>query len=211
MRKAFGIALTALLIGASPLPEEPFGVAPVEAPGDKITSMIWRGLQRDMQADERVVTKCRADPACGSPAALRFIAIVDEAKQYQGRALLGHLNRAVNVAIPWTRSGAPWQSPLEALASRGDCKSYAVTKYAALGAAGIAPNDRRLVEVWDNARPLQTHLVVVVRVEQHWLILDNQTMSLVESTHKSSYQPLHVLDQSGVRDFPPLAPAGGPL
>jgi hypothetical protein len=28
--------------------------------------------------------------------ALRFIAIVDEARRYQGRALLGHINRAVN-------------------------------------------------------------------------------------------------------------------
>src|SRR5665811_1081246 len=125
MRKVFRIgALSALLIGASPLPDEPFGVAPVEAPGDKTISVIWRGLQRDMQADERTVIKCRADPACGSPAALRFIAIVDKTRQYQGRALLGHINRAVNLAIPSTRQDAPWQSPLEALASRGDCKSY---------------------------------------------------------------------------------------
>lgn len=214
MRKTFGIVLIALLlVGASPFPDEdePFGVAPIEAPGDKDISTIWRGLQRDMQEDERTVIKCRADPACGSAAALRFIAIVDEMRQYQGRALLGHINRAVNLAIPSTRQGAPWQSPLEALASHGDCKSYAVTKYAILGAAGIALNDRRLVTVWDNAHPLETHLVVVVRVERHWLILDNRTMSLVESTGKPSYQPLHVLDHSGVRDFPPLAPVGGPL
>ena len=204
-------ALTALLIGASPLAGEPFDVATVPAAPDSAISAIWRDLQPAMQADEQTVIACRADPACGSPAALRFIAIVDEARQYQGRALLGHINRAVNLTIPPTRGGVSWRSPLKALASSGDCKSYAVTKYAALGAAGIAPEDRRLVMVWDNAHPLETHLVVAARVALRWLILDNRTLILADSTDRSAYQPLHVIDHSGVRDFPPLARVGGPL
>jgi predicted transglutaminase-like cysteine proteinase len=130
---------------------------------------------------------------------------------YRGRALLGHINRAINLAIPTTRGGVSWQSPLKALASFGDCKTYAVTKYAALGAAGIAPEDRRLVMVWDNAHPQETHLVVVVRVGRRWLILDNRTLTLADSTDQQAYQPLHVFDHSGVRDFPPLAPVGAPL
>lgn len=196
-------ALTALLIGVSPLAAEPFGVATVPAaPDSAIISAIWRDLQSSIRADEQIVVACHANPACGSPVAIRFIAIVDEARQYQGRALLGHINRAVNLAIPTTRGGVSWQSPLKALASSGDCKSYAVTKYVALGAAGIAPEDRRLVMVWDNAHPLETHLVVVVRVALRWLILDNRTQTLVDSTDYPAYQPLHVFDHSGVRDFP---------
>lgn len=212
MRKAFPIgALTALLISASPFENEPFGVATVEATNGPITA-IWQGLQSDMRADELTVIACRADPACDSPAALRFIAIVDEAMQYEGRARVGHINRAVNLAIETTRADVPWQSPLKALASAGDCKSYAVTKYAALGDAGIAPDDRRLVMVLDRARLLETHLVVVVRVAQQWLILDNLTFTLVESTGQPTYEPLHALDHSGVRDFPPAVPvARGPL
>ena len=203
--------LTILLIGASPLAAEPFGVATVPAAPDSRLSAIWRDLQLAMRADEQTIVVCRANPACGSPAALRFIAIVDEARRYQGRALLGHINRAVNLAIPTTRGGVSWQSPLKALASFGDCKTYAVTKYAALGAAGIAPEDRQLVMVWDNAHPQETHLVVVVRVARRWLILDNRTLTLAYSTDQQAYQPLHVFDHSGVRDFPPLAPVGAPL
>lgn len=198
--------LTIWLIGASPLAAEPFGVATVPAADSRI-SAIWRDLQAAMRADEQIIIVCRANPACGSPAALRFIAIVDEARRYQGRALLGHINRAVNLAIPTTRGDVSWQSPLKALASSGDCKSYAVTKYAALGAAGIAPEDRRLVIVWDNARPQETHLVVVVRVARRWLILDSRTLTLADSDDQQAYQPLHSFDHSGVRDFPPLAPA----
>jgi predicted transglutaminase-like cysteine proteinase len=201
--------LAILLIGASPLAAEPFGVATVPAPDSRI-SAIWRDLQPAIRADEQTLGVCRANPGCGSPAALRFIAIVDEARRYQGRALLGHINRAVNLAIPTTRGGVSWQSPLKALASFGDCKSYAVTKYAALGAAGIAPEDRRLVMVWDNARPQETHLVVLVRVARRWLILDNRSLTLADSNDQQAYQPLHAFDHSGVRDFPPLA-GGAPL
>jgi predicted transglutaminase-like cysteine proteinase len=202
--------LTILLIGASPLAAEPCGVATVPAPDSRI-SAIWRDLQPAIRADEQTIVVCRANPGCGSPAALRFIAIVDEARRYQGRALLGHINRAVNLAIPTTRGGVSWQSPLKALASFGDCKSYAVTKYAALGAAGIAPEDRRLVMVWDNARPQETHLVVVVRVAGRWLILDNRTLTLADSNDQQAYQPLHAFDHSGVRDFPAVGPGGAPL
>lgn len=203
--------LTILLIGASPLAAEPFGVATIPAAPDSRLSAIWRDLQRAMRADEQTIVVCRANPACGSPAALRFIAIVDEARRYQGRALLGHINRAVNLAIPTTRGVVSWQSPLKALASFGNCKTYAVTKYAALGAAGIAPEDRRLVMVRDNAHPQETHLVVMVSVAQRWLILDNRTLTLADSTDQQAYQPLHVFDHSGVRDFPPLAPVGAQL
>jgi predicted transglutaminase-like cysteine proteinase len=212
MGNAFRIgALTALLIGASPLADEPFGITTVPAP-DGAISAIWRDLQPAMRTDEQTVTACRVNPACGSPAALRFIAIVDEAKLHEGLARVGHINRAVNLAIQAQRDGmGTWKSPLAALASPGDCKSYAVTKYAALGAAGIAPDDRRLVMVWDNARPTQTHLIVVVRVEQRWLILDSRSLIMVDSTRAPAYQPLLTLDHSGVREFPPLPPVGGPL
>ena len=201
MRRGFYIGvLTALLTGTSPSAEEPFGVAVVEATDSPI-SALWRGLQSDIQADERTVVACRADPACGSTAAQRFIAIVDDALRYKGRARIGHINRAVNRVIETTRGEVSWMSPLKALASPGDCKSYAVTKYAVLGAAGIAPEDRRLVMVADRAHPLEKHLVVAVRVAMQWLILDNLTLTLVESTGQQAYQPLHMLDHTGVWDF----------
>ena len=151
-----------------------------------------------MRADEQAVAACRADPGCGSPGALRFIAIVDGAKLHKGLTRIGQINRALNLAIPAQRDGmGTWKSPLAALVSPGDCKSYAVTKYAALAAAGIAPDDRRLAIVWGKARPAETHLIVVVRVDRRWLILDSQSLIMTESTG-ATYQPLHVIDQSGV-------------
>jgi hypothetical protein len=56
-------------IGASPLAAEPFGVATVPAAPDSRLSAIWRDLQPAMRADEQTIVVCRANPACGSPAA----------------------------------------------------------------------------------------------------------------------------------------------
>ena len=77
-----------------------------------------------------------------------------------------------------------------------------MVKYAALVDAGIAVGDRRLVMIFDKAHPQETHLIVVVRVDLQWLILDDETLTLVQSTGKPTYQPLHTFDETGVRDFP---------
>lgn len=180
--------------------DEPFGLPTVEAPSSSL-SVIWRQLLLDIEADERTVARCRAQPdGCGSPAALRFIEIVDEARQYEGRARVGHINRAVNLAIHPTRDGV-WRSPLDALASPGDCKNYAVTKYAALGDAGIPANDRRLIIVHLKSPQQGAHLVVAARISAKWVLLDNRSMTLVESTARHDYLPILALDHSGVREF----------
>jgi predicted transglutaminase-like cysteine proteinase len=198
------LGIVGSLICTDALADDPFGIATVPAPEGGL-STIWFGLQQAIEADELTIKACRADRACGSPAALRLIAIVDEAKRSKGRAMLGHINRSINLAVVGTRADVPWRSPLAALVAPGDCKSYAIAKYAALADAGIAPVDRRLVMVWDNVRPRGTHMVVVVREGARWLILDNRTMTLVESTEVPSYQPLREFDATGVRDFPALA------
>ncbi len=125
------------------------------------------------------IASCRAEPNCDSAAAKRFIAIVDEALQHQGRALLGHLNRAVNAAIPIARGDVPLYAPLAALLSRR-LQELAMVKYIALGDAGVAAADRKIILVWNNARPDETHVVAVVREGERWLILDSLTLTLVE-------------------------------
>jgi predicted transglutaminase-like cysteine proteinase len=207
MTKALLIAALAGLIITAPiiLPPTvpPFGIVTVTAPPGSLSTM-WQGLRLDMLIDDEMVLACRSNPSCGSPAALRFIAIVAEAMTFQGRALVGHINRAVNSDIATTRHDVPWLSPLAAMAVPGDCKSYAVTKYAALGEAGIAPADRKLVIIYDRAHPKETHLIVVVWVDWQWLILDDETLTLVDSNSKPTYEPLHTLDENGVRDFPAI-------
>ena len=47
--------------------------------------------------DQEAVDACAGNPLPDCGAALKLIAIVKEARSYQGRALLGHINRAINL------------------------------------------------------------------------------------------------------------------
>jgi len=183
--------------------DEPFGVATVPSHSTYLAA-IWRDLRSAVAEDESVVAFCRIDPDCGLGVALRLIGFVQEARRYQGREMIGHLNRAINLAIARTRQDVAWLPPLTALGQPGDCKSYAMAKYLALGEAGVATMDRRLVMVRLKTAPSEKHLVVIVRDVDRWLILDNRTSALVDSTAAHAYEPLQEFDVDGVRDFEPV-------
>jgi predicted transglutaminase-like cysteine proteinase len=186
------IIVAVLLLGtaAQADSEEPFGLPTVVAREGSLW-INWQQLQSEIRSDELIIAQCRAQPGiCASPVALRFIAIVNEAREYEGFPRIGHLNRAINLAIRAKSSGEMWVSPLAALASEvGDCKSYSVIKYVALNDAGIAADDLRIVIVRIRSRG-ENHAVVGVRNAGHWLILDNRRMALVESSQLHDYLPL---------------------
>src|SRR3984893_14481400 len=60
----------------------------------------WLDVERKLD-DERVqLALCDGDrERCASPAALRLLTIVDAARAREGRARLGEINRAINLAI----------------------------------------------------------------------------------------------------------------
>jgi predicted transglutaminase-like cysteine proteinase len=166
----------------------------------------WRTLRERMRLEQRLVSLCRADPAaCPSDAATLFMAVVDAARLREGRALLGEINRAVNLAVrPVSddkRFGADtWTSPLVTLASgQGDCEDYAIAKLAALWAAGVAEKDTRLVIVRD-PRAGEDHALAMVRFDGQWLALDNRRFTLIEAAHLT-YQPLFAIGGDNVRAF----------
>jgi predicted transglutaminase-like cysteine proteinase len=183
---------------------EPFGVATTPSRSAGLITR-WLDLQTALAKDEVEINHCRIDANCESAAAQRYIAIIDEARRYSGRAMIGHLNRGVNGAIQSTRAIVPWLSPLAALSQPGDCKSYAIVKYLALGELGIPASDRRLVLLRGVSRPGETHLVVLVRDNDRWIILDNRTLTLVDSIAADHYEPLIEFSANGVRDFGPYS------
>ena len=200
MKLAAGLLAIAVLTLGRVHAMEPFGLDAVPSKSADLIS-VWRDLRLELAQDEAEIRLCRIEPACGSLAAKRFISIVDDARRYGGRQMLGHLNRSINGAIPATRANVPWLSPLAALARAGDCKSYAIAKYLALAEAGIAADDRRLVLLKVRMPSTELHLAVLVRDGERWLILDNRTLTLVDSTETRQYAPLHEFDENGVRDY----------
>ncbi len=191
--------------------DEPFGLSSTLAK-EGTWWLTWNRLQAQMLVEEPVIARCSHEPgACTSEAAARFVAIVKEGDGQNGLARIGHINRAVNLAIRF-KEGTSWASPLETLsAGVGDCKHYALMKYAALQFSGVARDDVRIIVVKIKSLGA-SHMVLGVREAGQWLILDNRTFELVNSRDLVNYEPLYSFDYRGVHQFvAPAAPKVAPV
>jgi predicted transglutaminase-like cysteine proteinase len=180
-------------------PSDPFGNHTIELNKEARLVAIWEFLKDQMLLDKARFHYCIEFSDVPCPEVSALMKIVEEARQNQGKALLAHLNRSINLMI----KAAPgdWTGPLEAITMRnGDCKSYSIAKYAAVRAAGISPDHVRLVIVHDRRRGWD-HMVAAVYQNDEWLILDNLTNLLVRDSEKRDYEPTAILDYKGVRRY----------
>jgi predicted transglutaminase-like cysteine proteinase len=197
-----------------PAVAEPFGlqVAPVTV-GEILRK--WNGVEADIRAERDVLARCRADAdTCPFPAR-NFLAIVAQGRAHSGRARLGIINRAVNLAIrpmsdleQWGVIDR-WSAPLDTFTTGlGDCEDYAIAKYVALQEAGIAVDDVKLVIV-RNLAAGEDHAVVAARLDGAWIILDNRWLTMLGDRDMPQTVPLFVLDDAGVNYFASAAPPDG--
>lgn len=83
-----------------------------------------------------------------------------------------------------------WLTASETLSrGRGDCEDYAIAKRAMLRAAGFADKDLYLVVLKDLTRRAD-HAVLVVRAAGRFLVLDNGTNRIVDSSDVQDYKPV---------------------
>jgi predicted transglutaminase-like cysteine proteinase len=157
----------------------------------------WNAARLELRIDIDIVAACRVSPdTCDSLAAKRLIEIVEDAQKKPGRALIGEINRAINLAVRATSDDLQygvqdkWASPLMTFTSgRGDCEDYALAKYAALRAAGFGEDDLRFVIV---RLPQMAHAVLSVRHDGRWLLLDNRRFAMLDAVHLDA-APLYVM------------------
>ena len=193
----------------SPILAEPFGLNTVPvAGGDVLTK--WNGVEANIRAEKDILESCRRSMERCPAAARNFLAIVAQGRAHTGRARIGFINRAINLAIRPMSDLAQWgvldrwSAPLETLTTgRGDCEDYAIAKYVALTQAGVAAEDVRLVIVHDLTAG-ENHAVVATRLNGDWIILDNRWLTLVKDNEMPRMVPLFALDQTGARMFLPM-------
>jgi predicted transglutaminase-like cysteine proteinase len=168
----------------------------------------WLGVQRRLDDEMVQLALCDGDrDRCVSPAALQFLAIVDTGRAREGRARLGEINRAINLAIrpmsdlaQWGEIDV-WSSPLVTFAhGAGDCEDYAIAKFVALREAGVPPEDLRIVIMRDTIHG-EDHAVAAARLDGQWLTLDNRRMAMVEDVYVRNYRPTFVIDYDGVKRY----------
>jgi predicted transglutaminase-like cysteine proteinase len=164
----------------------------------------WHRAKADISRDREAVAQCRDTHSCSVPAR-KLIGLSSQGAGRSGRAQVGLINRAVDLAIKPVSDerqwGTPdrWSDPFETLLSeRGDCEDYAILKYTALLEAGF-PKEALKIVVWKDRWPYGDHAVLAVRVDNQWLILDNRNLTLVRDTDVRRATPQFVLDERGVR------------
>jgi predicted transglutaminase-like cysteine proteinase len=194
-------AITAIDRQMTPL----FGMA-TEPVADGDLADKWRAVEADIGREREVLARCRAQQACPA-VAQSLLDVVAEGADHTGRARVGLINRAVDLAIKATSDQAQWgvedrwSPPFETLQTRrGDCEDYAIVKYVALLQAGLSPDDVKIV-IMANLLPNEDHAAVAVRVDGQWLILDNRWLALVPDTEVVRSIPEFVLDEGGARRF----------
>jgi predicted transglutaminase-like cysteine proteinase len=175
----------------------------------------WWAVNTQINRERQVLRRCRAREAC-PVVAQNLMDIVAEGAGRSGRARIGLINRAVNLAITATSDEAlwgeadHWSSPFETLQTgRGDCEDYAIVKYVALLEAGAAHDDVKIV-ILRNLLPKEDHAVVAARVDGHWLLLDNRRFALVLDAELVGSIPKFALDETGTRRFVPPNRIGYP-
>jgi predicted transglutaminase-like cysteine proteinase len=166
----------------------------------------WTRAKAEIDQELAFVARCRANDTC-SPVAQKLIDLSASGDGRTGRAKVGLINRAVDLAISPASDEAQWgvsdrwSAPFETLQSRrGDCEDYATLKYLALRAAGFSDDDVKIV-VLKNIFPNEDHAAVAVHVDDDWFVLDNRTLTLVRDTDLRRAIPRFVLDQQGARQF----------
>jgi predicted transglutaminase-like cysteine proteinase len=186
--------------------DEPFGLSTVPAT-DTATAATWEDLLVEINNDLSLIAQCREQfQSCSSLASINFVTIAKKGEGHESLARIGHINRAANLAIralDAANADGNWRSPLAILSrSSGDCKHYAVLKYAILRELGVSPDALKIIIV-EVRSTHQLHAILAVRAERgRWLLLDNRTLMLVESSMALNfYDPLYQLDQNGVRQF----------
>ena len=127
----------------SPALAEPFGLHAVPVATAELLTK-WTSVKAGIRAESEILAHCRENPEHCPSAARTFLAIVAEGRAHTGRARIGVINRAINLAIRGKSDLAQWgvedrwTAPLATLTSgSGDCEDYAIAKYVALTEAGV--------------------------------------------------------------------------
>ena len=153
-----------------------------------------------------------AGAGVGGNAGAFAAALRDEGVIAKLEAVNGYVNSRVRFVDDRIQFGVAdrWMAASETLSrGRGDCEDFALAKRAMLRAAGVAEKDLYLVVLKDLTRRAD-HAVLVVRAAGRFLVLDNGTDRIVDSSDVQDYRPVltftagHAFTHGYRRDMPPM-------
>jgi predicted transglutaminase-like cysteine proteinase len=150
-----------------------------------------------LQRFDAQLRRC-GDGACDGG---RWAALLEGLRGLERDALIRAVDRRVNAVryvpdeVAWRRPDY-WATPFEFLEAGGDCEDYAMAKYFALRALGVAAGAMRIAIVWDHTRRLH-HAVLLVHEGGATMVLDNLSPRIRRWTGIRNYVPIYSINETG--------------
>jgi len=168
----------------------------------------WKKIQRQLTLEAEIIEKCISNHASCSTEAEALAAIVERARQvaYLQKIPIVHaaVNNAITYATDWNQwhEYERWSGPVETFRTgKGDCEDCALAHYVLLLLSGVTPRDMRLLveshqDFRDNLYYAQAHVVLFVRVGEHWRVLEcgERRMPTAAQRKNKFIRPNYVLD-----------------
>jgi predicted transglutaminase-like cysteine proteinase len=143
----------------------------------------WDNLVTRINRDFEIIATCqKVSSTCTAPA-LRFLELAREGKGLNGRALVGTLNRTVNLTI-MSKTDCEvyghtyWASPLEMTERMaGNCVGMAVLKATLAMLDGVSTEKLRFAFVLGAGEDQPGHVVLLYDDDvDGWLVMDSSTL-----------------------------------
>src|SRR5689334_18223387 len=110
---AMGLLVVMLSAGSARCaPADPFGQTTQVVSGSLLER--WLATTKYLARDHALLSACKDSEVFGCETALQLRRIIEDAKAQQGLAVIGHINRAINLEIKAVPQG-DWLTPLEAI------------------------------------------------------------------------------------------------
>lgn len=146
----------------------------------------------------------RRSMAQGAPRQLaRWTGRFDSANDRDPMQMLTDVNRWVNAHVAFVDDSRAvgqadqWAGAAETLRrASGDCEDFALAKLQLLTALGFDPDRMFLVVARDLVRRAD-HAVLVVRLDDRFVVLDNMTDEILDSNQIGDYRPVMSYSASG--------------
>jgi predicted transglutaminase-like cysteine proteinase len=195
--------------GVATSSDEPFGLYTFKAPDGRLSTK-WQRVQAVIRDEAHVLVRCEFSKDRCSNGELRFAQILKEAAALTGKAKIEFINQKINSAIRYTSDIAQWSDPDVWSApttangkgsfdtGKGDCEDYAIAKYTALKASGIAVENLRILLVRDRTVGMD-HAILATRHAGRWVLLDNRWDRLIDDTDATQFVPLFAMNDTGVK------------
>ncbi len=152
----------------------------------------WTGvLDRMRQTPEPFMNACEV-PELGRCKLKTWNAFLASLQGKDRETMVREVNDAMNrfLYVP----NARWETPLEFYFMNGDCKDYAVAKYASLRYLGFFPDEMRIVVGRDTHARVE-HAILVVYLNGVAIVLDNRISRVINAVNVYDFRPTYSVNE----------------